>query len=77
MFKYVVWGAFFLAMALTGWGLTRMVISDTYRAFLGVSWLYLITCTFTLAKTLRDRYEADLQRARLQGRMERDAQQSQ
>ena len=61
MFKYVVWGAFFLAMALTGWGLTRMVISDTYRAFLGVSWLYLITCTFTLAKTLRDRYEADLQ----------------
>jgi hypothetical protein len=77
MFKYVVWGAFFLAMALTGWGLTRMVISDTYRAFLGVSWLYLITCTFTLAKTLRDRYEADLQQARLQGRMERDAQQSQ
>ena len=77
LFKYVVWGAFFLAMALTGWGLTRMVISDTYRAFLGVSWLYLITCTFTLAKTLRDRYEADLQQARLQGRMERDAQQSQ
>lgn len=77
MFKYVVWGAFFLAMALTGWGLTRMVISDTYRAFLGVSWLYLITCTFTLAKTLRDRYEADLQQARLQGHMERDAQQSQ
>ena len=77
MFKYVVWGAFFLAMALTGWGLTRMVISDTYRAFLGVSWLYLITCTFTLAKTLRDRYEADLQQARLQGRMERNAQQSQ
>ena len=77
MFKYVVWGAFFLAMALTGWGLTRMVISDTYRAFLGVNWLYLITCTFTLAKTLRDRYEADLQQARLQGRMERDAQQSQ
>ena len=77
MFKYVVWGAFFLAMALTGWGLTRMVISDTYRAFLGVNWLYLITCTFTLAKTLRDRYEADLQQARLQGRMERNAQQSQ
>lgn len=76
-FKYVVWGAFFVAMALTGWGLTRMEINDTYRAFLGVSWLYLITGTFTLAKTLRDRYEADLQQARLQGRMERDAQNAQ
>lgn len=73
MFKYVVWGAFALAMALTGWGLSRMEINDTYRAFLGVSWLYLITCTFTLAKTLRDRYEADLEQARLQGRMARDA----
>lgn len=76
-FKYVVWGAFFVAMVLTGWGLTRMEINDTYRAFLGVSWLYLITSTFTLAKTLRDRFEADLLQARLQGRMERDAQQSQ
>jgi hypothetical protein len=25
-----------------------------------VSWLYLITCTFTLSKALRDKYEADL-----------------
>lgn len=71
-FKYVVWGAFFVAMALTGWGLTRMEINDTYRAFLGVSWLYLITSTFTLAKTLRDRFEADLLQARWAGRMERD-----
>jgi hypothetical protein len=60
MFRYVVWGGFFLAMALTGWGLLRMEINDTYKAFLGVSWLYLITCTFTLAKSLRDAHEADL-----------------
>jgi hypothetical protein len=65
MFKLVVWGGFFLAMGLTGWGLLRMEINDTYKAFLGVSWLYLITCTFTLAKTLRDRHEADLAEARL------------
>jgi hypothetical protein len=63
MFKLVVWGGFFLAMGLTGWGLVRMEINDTYKAFLGVSWLYLITCTFTLAKTLRDRNEADQQDA--------------
>lgn len=59
MFRLVVWGGFALAMALTAWGLYRMDISSTYKAFLGVSWLYLITCTFTLAKTLRDRHEAD------------------
>jgi hypothetical protein len=60
MFRLVVWGGFLLAMALTAWGLMRMEINETYKAFLGVSWLYLITCTFTLAKTLRDAHEADL-----------------
>lgn len=59
LFGLVVWAGFGLAMALTGWGLLRMEISGTYKAFLAVSWLYLITCTFTLAKTLRDRFEAD------------------
>ncbi|MCW5651940.1 MAG: hypothetical protein KIS62_19510 [Ramlibacter sp.] len=71
MFKFVVWGGFFLAMGLTGWGLMRMEINETYKAFLGVSWLYLMTCTFTLAKTLRDRHEADLADARLQARAHR------
>ncbi len=68
MFKLVVWGGFALAMSLTGWGLWRMEVNDTYKAFLGVSWLYLITCTFTLAKTLRDKHEADLNEARAVGR---------
>ncbi len=65
LFKLVVWGGFFLAMTLTGWGLLRMEVNEAYKAFLGVSWLYLITTTFTLAKTLRDRHEADLADARL------------
>ena len=65
LFKFVVWGGFFLAMALTGWGLMRMEVNETYKAFLGVSWLYLITRTFTLAKMLRDRHEADLIDSRL------------
>ena len=71
MFRFVVWGGFFLAMGLTGWGLMRMEVNETYKAFLGVSWLYLITCTFTLAKTLRDKHEADLGHARLQARLVR------
>ena len=68
MWKLVVWGSFFVAMGLTGWGLVRMEINDAYKAFLGVSWLFLISSAFTLAKTLRDRHEADLAEARLQGR---------
>ena len=56
----MVWGGFAVAMGLTGWGLLGMDISATYKAFLGVSWLYLITTAFTLAKMLRDRHEADL-----------------
>ncbi|QTD45874.1 YiaA/YiaB family inner membrane protein [Ottowia testudinis] len=74
MFRFVVWGGFGLAMALTGWGLIRMDINDTYKVFLGVSWLYLITGAFTLAKMLRDRQEADLLEAQWRGRRDARAQ---
>ena len=63
----VVWSAFALAVALTGWGLVQMEISPPYRAFLGVSWLFLVSSTFTLAKMLRDAHEAALAEARRQG----------
>jgi hypothetical protein len=53
----VVWGGFGVAMALTAWGLWRMEINPTYKAFLAVSWLFLISSVFTLAKTLRDAHE--------------------
>jgi len=71
LWKSVVWGAFLVAMALTGWGLTRMAIQPVWQAYLLVSWLFLISATFTLAKTLRDAHEADLLEARQTGR--RDA----
>jgi hypothetical protein len=65
LFGAVVWLGFALALGLTAWGLSRMAINDTYKAFLGLGWLYLITSTFTLAKTLRDGHEADLTAASL------------
>jgi hypothetical protein len=68
MFSGVVWAGFGLAMALTGWGLWRMEINPTYKAFLLVCWLFLISNVFTLAKTLRDKHEAELHEARLAGR---------
>jgi hypothetical protein len=75
MFSAVVWSGFALAMALTGWGLWRMDINPTYKAFLLVSWLFLISSVFTLAKTLRDKHEADLYEARMAGRAMAEAEQ--
>jgi len=69
MWKLVVWGGFAMAMSLTAWGLWRMGISPTYKAYLLVSWLFLVSSAFTLAKTLRDGYEADL----IEGRIARRA----
>lgn len=70
MWRLVVWAGFALAMGLTGWGLWRMEIQPVWKAYLGVCWLYLISNVFTLAKMLRDAHEADLMEARLQGRRE-------
>ncbi len=66
----VVWGGFSIAMLLTGWGLWRMQISPSYKAFLGVSWLFLISSVFTLAKTLRDAHEALLFEVRARRRVD-------
>lgn len=70
MWKAVVWGAFAFAMALTGWGLARLTVQPMWQAYLLVSWLFLISCTFTLAKTLRDAHEVALAEARMAGRRE-------
>ena len=67
MWGFVVWGGFALAMTLTGWGLWRMEINPTWKAYLGVCWLFLISSVFTLAKTLRDAHEATLAEARRDG----------
>ncbi len=67
MWRWVVWGSFALAMGLTGWGLARMDINPVWKAYLGVAWLYLISSVFTLAKTLRDAFEAERAQAALRG----------
>ena len=58
MWAWVVRGSFVMAMSLTAWGLWRMQVDDVWKAYLGVSWLYLISSAFTLAKTQRDAWEA-------------------
>jgi hypothetical protein len=55
-----VWIGFAAAITLTAWGLYRMNIPDWQKYYMVVSWLFLVSSTFTLAKTVRDSHEADL-----------------
>ena len=55
-----VWVAFAAAVALTAWGLWRMNIPGPEKNYMMVSWLFLVSSTFTLAKTIRDGHEAEL-----------------
>jgi len=59
MWVGTAWAFFGVAATLTGWGLFRMGIPDWQKWFLVSNWLFLVSSTFTLAKTLRDRHEAD------------------
>ena len=58
--KTTVWVAFTAAFCLTAWGLWRMNIGEWQKGFMVVSWLFLVSSTFTVAKTVRDKHEADL-----------------
>lgn len=55
-----VWIAFAAAILLTAWGLWRMNIPAWEKNYMIVSWLFLVSSTFTLAKTVRDAHEVEL-----------------
>ena len=55
-----VWIAFAAAIALTAWGMWRMNIPPWQKGYVLISWLFLVSSTFTVAKTVRDKHEADL-----------------
>lgn len=67
-----VWIAFASAVLLTGWGLWRMQIDVWQKYFMLVSWLFLVSSTFTLSKTVRDAQEADLMARRMAAAREAD-----
>lgn len=59
--RIAVWASFIIAGLLTGWGIFSLELSNNWeRAYMGATWLFLISSSFTLAKTLRDGHEADL-----------------
>jgi hypothetical protein len=55
-----VWIGFAAAVLLTAWGLYRMNIPVWEKNYMIVSWLFLVSTTFTLAKTVRDSHEVEL-----------------
>lgn len=55
-----VWIGFAAAILLTAWGLYRMNIPVWEKNYMIVSWLFLVSATFTLAKTVRDGHEVAL-----------------
>ncbi len=55
-----VWVAFAAAISLSAWGLWRMNIPTWEKNYMLVSSLFLISSTFTLAKTVRDSHEVEL-----------------
>lgn len=55
-----VWAAFGIATTLTAWGMFRMNIDSWLKWFLVGSCIFLLSAAFSLAKTLRDRHEADV-----------------
>jgi hypothetical protein len=67
VWRIQVWAAFIIAAGLTGWGVSRIDIKDADKAYMVASWLFLVSATFTLAKTIRDNHEADMAEKSIQG----------
>ena len=53
------WVSFGLAFAAVIIGVLYLPVDSWMRAFLGIGVCYLVTSSFTLAKTIRDQAEAD------------------
>ena len=54
-----VWLSFGVAVFLCGVGLAWLPGRDLDRAFMVMGYFFCLSAAFVLAKTLRDRYEAD------------------
>jgi hypothetical protein len=72
MWRGQVWAAFIIASCLTGWTLSRIKLDESYVMFLAASWLFLVSSTFTLTKTVRDGQDADKMEKMSQGGAEED-----
>jgi hypothetical protein len=58
--KIMVWLGFGISLAISSWSVYRMEIDYWYKGFIISSSLFLLSSAFTLAKTIRDKADADL-----------------
>jgi hypothetical protein len=60
-----VWISFAIAFTATCLGIYYLPVDGWIRGFMGMSMLFTVASTFTLAKTIRDNHEAQRLRNRL------------
>ncbi len=57
---FTVWSAFISSVVLTGYGFSQMNLVDWQKWFMIAASLFLLSSSFTLAKMIRDKQDADL-----------------
>jgi hypothetical protein len=54
-----VWISFLIALAATGIGIVNLPVNNWVKGYMGMGVLFTVGSSFSLAKTLRDRHEAE------------------
>ncbi|MCT7963719.1 hypothetical protein NG799_14880 [Laspinema sp. D1] len=54
-----VWASFAIALAATGVGIVNLPVTNWVKGYMGMGVLFTVGSSFSLAKTLRDRHEAE------------------
>ncbi|MCT7976851.1 YiaA/YiaB family inner membrane protein [Laspinema olomoucense] len=54
-----VWASFVIALAATGVGIVNLPVTNWVKGYMGMGVLFTVGSSFSLAKTLRDRHEAE------------------
>jgi hypothetical protein len=54
-----VWASFAIALTATGVGIVNLPVNNWVKGYMGMGVLFTVGSSFSLAKTLRDRHEAE------------------
>ena len=54
-----VWASFAIALVATGVGILNLPVNNWVKGYMGMGVLFTVGSSFSLAKTVRDRHEAE------------------
>ncbi len=54
-----VWASFAIALTATGVGIVNLPVTSWVKGYMGMGVIFTVGSSFSLAKTLRDRHEAE------------------